>query len=525
MRYAPRMALALALLLPGVGAAAEVSTNGSGGGPWSDPATWKSKAVPGPDDDVVIRKGDAVLFDRNDAERITCQKLLIDPKGALTFKTGAGPLAMVLGDIIESYGIFKIDGRKSDRDSFEVRLTGTTQEKRGIKLLKGAALVLWGNTKLPDGRRNITFRAPPTGEKKDEISGLIEAGAGALVDVQRAEFANVQFSAKEIDNTDSKPNEKLNIVGNRFTLRAGRLHLLGGVYLEACDTPLVADNTFQCIAEAPVTNLAGIRIHNCPLADVHGNTVLGGFHYGIITAGDDAATYAGNTIEKCLIGFHVWYSVNLIVKQTTVRACETGVNLVHAQALAAEDTTITGAKTALFCQEAKGQLTNLQIKEPAKDGEAVRVYIGGGLTLLNSNVTAAQVKTDQLSGKGETPLVTALQYLIVGVKEAPEKALVEVRTTKPPVVLKAGMVDPNVTNSPASLFDERTPLPQTLMPLIVKSWSIGLDGKPVAAPEYTVAVLEPGGVKTLKTQTVQPLDSWYRAKADDPTPTVEVSLK
>src|SRR5262249_22113312 len=53
MKYSPGMALALALLT-GASWAAEVSTNGTGGGPWSDPATWKTKAVPAPEDDVVI---------------------------------------------------------------------------------------------------------------------------------------------------------------------------------------------------------------------------------------------------------------------------------------------------------------------------------------------------------------------------------------------------------------------------------------------------------------------------------------
>src|SRR5262249_8922420 len=155
------------------------------------------------------------------------QKLLIDPKGALTFKTGAGPLSMGLGDGIETYGVFKIDGTKSAKDSFEVRLLGKTPEQRGIKLMKGAALVLWGNTKLPDGKRNIAFLAPAVGDKKEEISALIEAVSGVIVDVRKTDFANVQLHAREIDNTDSKPNEKLNLVGNRFTTRAGRINLSG----------------------------------------------------------------------------------------------------------------------------------------------------------------------------------------------------------------------------------------------------------------------------------------------------------
>src|SRR5262245_34464744 len=70
--------------------AAEISTNGIGGGAWSDPATWRGKAVPGPADDVTILKFDEVTFDRNDDGKVTCRKLRIDPKGLFIFKTSAG---------------------------------------------------------------------------------------------------------------------------------------------------------------------------------------------------------------------------------------------------------------------------------------------------------------------------------------------------------------------------------------------------------------------------------------------------
>ena len=69
--------------------AAEISTNGLGGGPWNDPTTWSGKIVPGPADDVVIRKFDIVVFNRDDSTKASCRKLQIDPRGGLTFKTGA----------------------------------------------------------------------------------------------------------------------------------------------------------------------------------------------------------------------------------------------------------------------------------------------------------------------------------------------------------------------------------------------------------------------------------------------------
>src|SRR5262249_38060189 len=134
-------ALAALLLVGGALHSAEITTNGSGGGPWSDPATWRGKAVPTGEDDVVIRKGDVVVFDRNDDGKQTCQKLLIDPKGSFTFKTGAGKVICCVAGSIEAYGPIQLDGTKSTNDFQELRLVGDTVAKRQIKLLKGSALI------------------------------------------------------------------------------------------------------------------------------------------------------------------------------------------------------------------------------------------------------------------------------------------------------------------------------------------------------------------------------------------------
>src|SRR5262249_36205852 len=265
-------------------------------------------------------------------------------------------------------------------------------------------------------------------------------------------------------------------------------------------------------------------IHGSPLAEVRGNTVLGGFNYGIISAHQDTATLIGNTVENCQIGLQIWYGTNNILKQTTIHRCDLGINLIYGDSLSAEETALIECKTAIQCHHGKGQLTGLQVSGLPKDGTALYFVTAGALTLINCNITAAQVKCETLDGKGDQPLLTSMQYLIVGVKDAPERAVVDVRTSKPALALKPGAQDPNVTNGTAGVSEGRTPLPQTLMPLLVKSWSIGLNGQPVPAPEYTVSVMEPGGIKTLRARTVQPQDTWFRPKPDDPTPTLEVSL-
>src|SRR5207248_1848768 len=116
--------------------AAEIASNGFGGGAWSDPASWRGKKVPGPDDDIIIQKNDVVVFDRGDTGKPTCRKLQIDPRGGLTFKTGAGKLVLAVTEPIETYGAIRLDGTKSASDEFELRLIGDAAGKRLVKLGK-----------------------------------------------------------------------------------------------------------------------------------------------------------------------------------------------------------------------------------------------------------------------------------------------------------------------------------------------------------------------------------------------------
>src|SRR5204862_6192857 len=83
--------------------AAEVHSNGLGGGDWSDPLSWREKSMPTPEDDAVISRGDVIAFDRNDDGKTTCKQIFIDPNGTFTFKTGQGRVVCSVGGQIESF--------------------------------------------------------------------------------------------------------------------------------------------------------------------------------------------------------------------------------------------------------------------------------------------------------------------------------------------------------------------------------------------------------------------------------------
>ena len=120
---------------PAMALAADVHSNGTGGGAWSDAATWRTKTVPAADDSVVIAAGDAVEFDCDDSAKVSCKDLALDPDAILGFKPG-GKRVLVIAGLIDSYGSIKVTSRDAG-DFMELRLTGDAPE-RIIRLERAA---------------------------------------------------------------------------------------------------------------------------------------------------------------------------------------------------------------------------------------------------------------------------------------------------------------------------------------------------------------------------------------------------
>ena len=488
--------------------AAEISSNGVGGGAWSDPMTWRGKKVPGPVDDVVIQKYDTVAFDRNDDGKVSCRKLQIDPRGLFTFKTGAGKQLCAVGDAVESFGVIKLDGTRSANDSLELRLLGDTADKRKIKLGKGGGLLLYGKDNLPDGRRNVALTSPKTAEQKEDLLSIVECNGAVSIDWQRADVLNVKLMAKKIDNTGAKSNERINLIENRFTG-------FSRVWIHTCDTPVIARNSFEFASPKPLDEPA-INLNFCPLAEIKANTIRGGFQIGVTVNYQSDSVIVGNTIEKCTFAITGGYGIpNTMIRQCTIRACETGIKLEGASGVI-ENTDVEGATTAFHIQNANLQLTSFRVKNLAPKGNAV-LFDSGAMTLLNCNIAADQIKIAPQAATVKTDLVTCLHHVIVAVKDAPADCLVEVRTSN----LPADTGDPNVRNTPAPLPQGLTPSPKTFNPLIVKAWSIDVKGKLQGAPEYTVKVLGPAA----KEGEARPVLKMTTFRPDAATPTLEVKLK
>jgi hypothetical protein len=512
--------LAGVILLAGTAPAAEVTSNGTGGGRWSEPGTWRGKAVPKPEDEVILRKGDVIVFDRtDDGNKITCAKLFLDPQSMLKYQTGAGKITLSLTGPIESYGAIRMDATENATDQLELRLMGKTVEDRTLKLAKGGSLLAAGKDKLPQGKRNVVLTSFIPFDTGDH-TGHLTAGAGCSVDVQGAEVENFYVQTKEIDNTGARAGERLNILRNRFTGRSA-------LQITSCDTPVIADNSFEWPGPA-VLQMSAVRLDGCPLAEVKNNTVRGPYSSGILGYGQSDGVTTGNVVEKCTIGIY-WVGQDSMLKGNTVRDCTTGIFLPSTSGVL-EEIEIDKCSTGIYAGNATVQLTTIQIRNVPKDGVPID-FAAGELTLLNCDLKPEQIRLPKPLPKTEKPLVTAMQFLVVGVKgEVPENTQVEVQTVNPNPPIAPGAADLNIRNAPAPLVKGLTPLPQTLSPLVVRAWQIDKGGKVVAAPEYHVKVLAPAEKegeerKVLKMVTVKPEGNWFRPKPNEATPTVEVSLK
>jgi hypothetical protein len=503
--------------------AKEITSNGLGGGRWSDTTTWRGGAVPGAEDEAVIGARDTVLFDRNDEEGPTCKQLILDPNSNFAFQSGLGKRTLTVNGSIEAFGSIKMHA-PALTDDMEIRLASTVDTERLIKLGRGAALLMLGRPDLPEGKRNvrITVTAPPV-SKGVPAQAELTAGDRTALDVQYAQLDNLAISATGIDNTGAQPNERCNFIGNLFSGYAR----LG---LSSCDTPVIARNEFQA-QKAATIRPSGIAVGSCPLAEIRGNHLTGAYAIAINVSSSEA-NVADNLIEGAIQGI-VWHTGAAMLKHNTMRNCKTGLALRTVTG-SAEDTTLDGCDLPLSAAAAKVQLTSVNITNPGKGPlmESTSSSVG----LLNCNIKPEQIKSirdaalPRIVGT-EDPAVETLAFLVVGLKGTfPRGAQIEVRTSKPAAAIAPGAMDMNIRNSPARVrVDGSTPLPQSLTPLIVKAWLMDDDGKVVPAPEYTVNILElaaePGAKpRVLKSVKVKPDETWFRPEPNDPKPTLEIQL-
>jgi hypothetical protein len=470
-------------------------------------------------DVVVVSAQDTVVFDRDDSGKVSCKTLHTDPHGTLVIQGGSGDRTICVDGTVESFGAIKIDASAAGSGTLTLRLVSQAPEERFIRLIRGGSILVMGKEGLPEGKYNAVVSSGPAVAGAAPLLGHITGGERTMIDLQRSCLENIEVAAGNIDNTGSKPNERLNITGNRF-IGLSRLSA------SACDTPTVTRNEFVADKDLPVP-VAAINLQGCPLAEIKHNKIVGPYPIGIQTTGECSAT--GNTIEKCVTGIY-WYGYNAMIKQNTIREVDTGLTLTTVSG-SIEDLVVDKCKVGITADNTVAQLTNVSIANVATNGCPVSLNTSC-LTILNCNIKPDKIRcTKSPHPDVNLPWAEAMQYLVVKANgKLPPKVQVEVRTAKPEKPIPEGGTDLNVRNSPAMVLPNgMTPLPGSLTPLIVKSWKRARDGTVLAAPEYTLSIWEPPAKagdkpKTLKTMSVKPDESWFRAKPNDASQALEVTV-
>jgi len=503
--------------------AAEITSNGTGGGRWDDAATWRAKKVPSAADEVVIAKDDIVVYDRDDDGKTTCKQLFLDPRGKLTFK-GGGKRTLIVDGPVESHGMIQMDASKSADDYFELRVVAEKLDEREIRLKKGAALTLSGRPKLPDGKRNVVLSSkPPMGKPNVSMApgNFVNKDPGVSIELQHSQISDWTCYFTSVDNTGSKPGERMNINGCRFNGQSR-------IVFNGCDTPTITNTVFDEQPGGGVFPYAAVHLYGSPLAEVK-NVTVRGYVYGVMGQVQSESVVVGCTFEKCDIGVY-WYGTNGMLRDLTIRQCGTGI-VTTSMSGSLENIAIEKCRTGYAHAGATVQATNLVIKDVPKDGTVLQ-YASGGLTLLNCPIRPEDVKFSDLKGLADLkPMYVPIEWLyfaIVDVKgKLPEESTVTARTVG--LALAPGAEDPNVRNSPAPLVQGRTPLPKSTQALTLRAEQINVAGKIVPAPMYALNVYAPpekdgAAPKLLKTMNVTPSAQWYRPKPDAPMPTLELPL-
>jgi len=270
--------------------------------------------------------------------------------------------------------------------------------------------------------------------------------------------------------------------------------------------------------------------------------MIGKYQMGVFSLQMIDGAVVNNLVDGAGVGLY-WDGGNVMIQDVTIRNCGTGVQLVE-QAKGAIDGLITENCKEAINYRGYMQISNWTVRNMPEDGRAL-VCHHGVLELINSSIEPAQVVREskyEVVRKGQLgydklindgvlsrPMIQCTYYLVAGLEgDVPTGARVEVRTANPAQPLAPGAIDPNIRNSPAPILKNNlTPLPGSLMALMVNAWRIETDGTIKEAPTYTVSVQVPGEqgkFKTIKSVNVTPDSSWFRAELRAKTPTVRLSL-
>ena len=533
-----------------------IHSNGRGGGPWTESATWHGGEVPEAEDTVVIAMRDRVVFDGHDPDQASCAELHIDPEGTLTFAEGRGTHTLTVNGPITSYGTIRLDATESRHAQYRLRLTSKDAGRRTIELREHAALMSYGHEQGAGGQPSVALVAEPLSadspdnaeneQKKNakqtqgeadnagSYTARVTANGKVRFDLQRTLVKNVAFDLKRLDNSGATASERLNVLQSRFEGSAS-------LTLTHCDSPAIRGNVFTSDAGSAPTR--AIDLNHVALGSVRDTRVVGPWKTAIRLNRNTDSTVAGTTVEGADIGVQAIRGHGTSLRELELRNCSTGLWLsrVHQreQHPVVEDVLIERAERGVHVRYTHGgqvQFSDCRFVNPvvekSEEGENPPPpvhfdLVGAAVRLINTDVASDEIR------HRKDARVETMYYLVVGAVskqgELPAGAQVRVRTAERSGGVPDGKADLNVRHSPAALNKAGlTPLPASDKMVTVRGWRLDKNGNRRQAPFYELRLEAPkdgsDGYKTLSTREVEPGPRWFRPDPDDATPTVEIQL-
>jgi hypothetical protein len=314
----------------------EVYSNGYGGGRWSDPQTWYDQKVPGPNDIVVISRGDTVTVDMpmsTNRDNLHCRRLYIDPRGVLEFRPGARvPLVLRIGGRLDIGGSLQMVANHP-HDQFLLQLAGEDSKDQRIHVGEYSSIVAIGHPSLEGGRKNVRILAEPISLTRDLIKGLddeertkrfaatprigIRVDRHVVIDVQSAELTNLFFDVNELDSSGT-------IATQRFYIKNSILNRGSSVKMMAVNSAELVGNRF----ENDLGSRSGhaINMHGCRNVLIQGNLIR-----GFITAVDSThcSTWQllENRFEDCNTGWNGAFGRDILAQGNVMVNLTVGYSL------------------------------------------------------------------------------------------------------------------------------------------------------------------------------------------------------
>lgn len=509
--------LLLAALVPAAAGAAEVSSNGSGGGRWSDPLSWHGGAVPSVADKVVVGGADVIHFDGGRQDAPNCAGLAIDPGGVLDFATGPGVTNHLLVDgPVTAHGTLRVDATRDPTCRIGLVLVGADNETRTITLLRGGAMLLYG-AEMDGGTYNIMIAAGPP---QDRSGGLITADGGVMLDLQRIEIAAFRIAANRLDNTGYKANQRLNLIGCLFT---------GGssVRLTYCDTAAIRDNRFTAPLHA--TRDTAVDLVYNSLTTCRGNRIEG-YYQGFDLTRETDVSILDNHIIDTRTAIISRYGGNSMIRGNTVSNVLNGVVMESNSGIIEKLLVGNATSYGVSLSDSAMQISDVITRDMPTNAVPLRLN-SSAATMVNCSMTPADIRLEGAM-RPEGYWVRCMSYLVIRLTgKVPPQSIVRVATAAVSGgVPKDGSADLNVRNSPVNVGPTGwTPLPGTMRALVVRAWQIGADKKPASPPFYDleVAGFQADGAPDAKPRhksVIEPAAGWFRPDPDAPVATLEVKL-